>query len=234
MAHDIPRVLTLLREADSRLVRTVDGFQGDDWSQPSGLPGWSRAHVVAHLALNAEALAGALRGIVEGEPTPMYASQEARDGDIDELATAEASTLRERLMGGCGLFVEAAAGMTDEAWSDEIERTPGGPTFRAAAVPLMRLREVEIHHADLAAGYAHQDWPVEFSTLLVASMTKREWSEPFVARATDVRQEWSFGDGSGGPTVTGTTARLGWWLTGRGAGEGLTSDSGSLPKVGAW
>ena len=234
MAHDIPRVLALLQEADNRLVRTVDGFKGDAWSQPSGLPGWTRGHVVAHLALNAEGLAGALHGIVEGEPTPMYASQEARDGDIDELAPAEASKLRERLMGGCGLFVEATAAMTEEAWSDEIERTAGGPTFRAAAVPLMRLREVEIHHADLDAGYTYQDWPVEFSTLLIASMTKREWPEPFVARATDVREEWSFGDGSGGPTVTGPTGHLGWWLTGRGAGEGLTSDSGALPKVGAW
>ena len=40
-----------LQEATNRLVRTVDGFKGDDWSAASGLPGWTRAHVVAHLAL---------------------------------------------------------------------------------------------------------------------------------------------------------------------------------------
>ena len=51
-----------------RLVRTVDGFTGDDWSLPTGLPGWTRAHVVAHLALNAEGLVGALGGVVAGEP----------------------------------------------------------------------------------------------------------------------------------------------------------------------
>ena len=27
-----------LQEATNRLVRTVDGFQGDDWGGPSGLP----------------------------------------------------------------------------------------------------------------------------------------------------------------------------------------------------
>ncbi|MGH3360968.1 MAG: maleylpyruvate isomerase N-terminal domain-containing protein, partial [Nocardioides sp.] len=167
MPHDIARDLGLLQEADSRLVRTVDGFQGDDWVHPSGLPDWSRAHVVAHLALNAEALAGALHGIVEGEPAAMYASQEARDGDIADLAQGEASELRERLMGGCGLFTEAATAMTDEAWSAEIERVPGGPTFRAASVPLMRLREVEIHHADLDAGYGIGDWPASFSHRLL-------------------------------------------------------------------
>ena len=43
-----------LQEATNRLIRTVDGFTGDDWDAPSGLPDWSRAHVVAHLALNAD------------------------------------------------------------------------------------------------------------------------------------------------------------------------------------
>ena len=41
-----------------------------------------------------------------------------------------------------------------------IERTPGGDrTFAGAASRGMRLREVEIHHADLDAGYTHADWP---------------------------------------------------------------------------
>lgn len=233
MAHDIPRLLELLSAADNRLVRTVDGFHDDDWKVASGLPRWSRAHVVAHIALNADGLAGALHGIVENEPAAMYPSQESRDADIEELARARPSELRERLMGGCGRFAEATAAMTEEAWDQEIERVPGGPTFRASAVPLMRLREVEIHHADLDAGYAARDWPDEFSALLVGSMTKREWPDPFTARATDVRDEWSFGTGEG-PTVTGPASLLGWWLTGRGTGEGLTCDQGALPKVGAW
>ena len=38
------------------------------------------------------------------------------------------------------------------------------------------------------------------------------------------------------PTLlrTGTSAALGWWLTGRGSGEGLTSDSDELPEVETW
>ena len=45
-----------LRDADHRLVRTVDGLSDEQLAAPSLLPGWTRAHVVAHLALNAEAL----------------------------------------------------------------------------------------------------------------------------------------------------------------------------------
>jgi maleylpyruvate isomerase len=98
----------------------------------------------------------------------------------------------------------------------------------------MRLRELEIHHADLDAGYTRADWTPAFATLLLDSMAKREaWTEPFLARPTDVEGTWTFGLG-GRTTVTGTAADLGWWLTGRGSGEGLTSDIGKLPGIGAW
>src|SRR4051794_11287560 len=76
----------LLVDAAQRLVRTVDGLEDDDWSAPSLLPGWTRAHVVAHLALNAEALARALRGVVadgsDDGPRTMYDSDEQRQDDI--------------------------------------------------------------------------------------------------------------------------------------------------------
>src|SRR3954454_11768831 len=97
-APDLPEVVDLLQEANQRLVRGVDALHGDDWAAPSLLPGWTRSHVVAHLTLNAEALAGALDGASRGEPVPMYASQEARDADIEELAGADAADLRERLL----------------------------------------------------------------------------------------------------------------------------------------
>ena len=121
-----------LQEATNRLVRTVDGFQGDDWGGASGLPGWTRAHVVAHLALNAEGLAGALTGIVQDEPTPMYASQEDRDRDIEELAGDNPAELRERLLAGCTLYADAWTALPDDAGGATFERTAGGPTLRPA------------------------------------------------------------------------------------------------------
>ena len=44
--------------------------------------------------------------------------------------------------------------MHEADWAGRFERTPGGPDFALANVALMRLREVEIHHADLGAGYS--------------------------------------------------------------------------------
>jgi maleylpyruvate isomerase len=222
-----------LQDATNRLVRTVDGFKGDDWSAASGLSRWTRAHVVAHLSLNAEGLAGALTGIVQDEPTPMYASTEDRDRDIEELAGGDPAELRERLLAGCTLYADAWTALPDDLGGATFERVPGGPSVPAGATLGMRLREVEIHHADLDAGYSQADWPSRFCEILLASMTKREWSEPFQVAPTDLDGTWAYGAGDG-PTVSGSAADLGWWLTGRGSGEGLTSDSGSLPKVGAW
>ena len=42
--------LELLPVADHSLVRTVDALSDSQYAEPSQLPGWSRAHVVAHLA----------------------------------------------------------------------------------------------------------------------------------------------------------------------------------------
>jgi maleylpyruvate isomerase len=230
----VPAQLELLAGADQRLVRTVDSLDTGELGGPSLLPGWSRAHVVAHLALNAEGLAGVLDAAARGEQQPMYASPESRDADIEELANAEVSALRERFMAATHLFGRVAAQVADDRWKGRFERTPGGPTFSVATVPLMRLREVEIHHADLGADYTAADWPEAFDVVLIESMTRRPYPRPFRVLARDLARTWDFGDGEPVANVTGDAASLAWWLTGRGAGADLTVDQDRLPEVPAW
>jgi maleylpyruvate isomerase len=163
----------------------------------------------------------------------MYASQEARDHDIEELASEDPSVLRERFLAGTSLVGDEIAQLADNLAGIRVERTPGGRTFAAAAIPGMRLREVEIHHADLGSGYTRASWPVEFGVSLVETLVSRaDTPGSFTAYAVDADRE--FVRGEGGPRVTGTAADLGWWLTGRGNGEGLTSEGGELPRIGAW
>ena len=230
--HSPVVVEDLLQEATRRLVRAVDGLDDDAYAEPSGLPGWTRGHVLAHLTLNAEGLAGALGGIVDVDRVPMYSSQEARDGDIDELAAARAPVIRDRLLGATTDLTDALDALPDDQWDTAIERVPGGRTFAARDVPQMRLQEVEIHHADLAAGYSRADWPDAFVVLLLDGLSEKGGDVSLHARATDLARTWTFG--ARGPTVSGAGADLGWWLTGRGAGDGLTSDSGVLPQIGTW
>jgi len=164
----------------------------------------------------------------------MYPSTEARDADIEELAAAAPAEVRERFLAATSRFAEALEAMHEADWDGRFERTPGGPDFDLHNVVLMRLREVEIHHADLGVGYTSDDWPADFRAILLESMTKRPYPAPFDVRPTDLDRTWHYGDGPGGPVVTGSSAALGWWLTGRGAGEWLTSCSDELPEGERW
>lgn len=220
-------------ESDLRVVRTVDSLTDDQLREPSLLPGWSRAHVVAHLALNAEGLERVLTAVRLGKDRTMYDSDQARDDEIRELAQGPASELRKRLMAGVHCFTKAGHAMGEDDADRRVERTPGGTTFRLGQVPLMRWREVEIHHVDLDAGYTPASWPAAFSLTLIESMTRRDWPEPFQVLARDLARTWQFGEGSGGPVVTGPAGALGWWLTGREPDPSLSSN-GPLPVVPPW
>ena len=218
----------LIARADRALVRTVDQLSDAQYGEDSQLPGWTRGHVVAHLALNAEGLGGALRGIATGVPTTMYASDQARDDDIAALAAEPPSTLRSRLYGAATALTDAIAALPADRLDVLVERTPGSDrTFAAGQVAAMRLREVEIHHADLGAGYTHADWPPEVAATFVFQLSGRGGA---TLVATDVGRTWKGDDDT--PTVSGTAAALAWWLSGRG-GETLTSD-GELPRIEAW
>lgn len=224
---------TGLSDSTRHLVRTADALSDDELAGPSGLPGWTRAHVLAHLALNAEGLSGALVGVTQGARVPMYRSQEARDTDIDELAAAGPTEVRDRLLGGTARLADALAAVPQDRSEVSIERLPGGRSFTVADVPWMRWIEVEVHHADLDAGYAHTSWPLTLcAEVLDAALTRSLPSGPLTAYAVDLDRRWVYGEG--GPTVSGRAADLAWWLSGRGTGDGVTSERGELPQIGAW
>ena len=227
-----PALLALLEGGTRRLVRSVDAMTDEQWASPSLLPGWSRAHVVAHLALNAEALSAAIEGVHEGRPVPMYATDAQRDADIEELAAAPLADLRARLLGSSSVIGEWIEELADNLADQLIERTPGGRTLRAGDVGAMRVREVEIHHADLGLDLTAADWSPELVDLVLATRAAAHAGSPFTAHATDLGRSYAYGEG--GPTVSGTGAALAWWVTGRGSGEGLTSDDGRVPGIEAW
>lgn len=234
MTTERERALGLLGDSANRVLRTVDGFHGDDWRAPSLLPGWTRAHVVAHLALNAEGLARGLRGVVADdpadEPRTMYDSDARRDSDIADLAVADPAEIRERLLAGTTILGEAIGSLPEEAWEQRVERTPGGREIRADAFPGMRLRELEIHHVDLDAGYTFDQVDPDLLALFLDDTVARLGADedaPAMTITTDEGDRHVIGDG--GVSVTGSRAGVLLWLA-RGRADGVRCD-GDLPQL---
>jgi maleylpyruvate isomerase len=232
----------MLAGSSARLIRTVDGFHGDDWQLPSLLPDWTRAHVVAHLALNAEGMARVLRALVadadDHPPAAMYDSDDQRGRDISRLAEHTPSDIRAHLLGSVTILHEAVDAVPEEQWETRVERTPGGRTMRAGAFPGMRWRELEIHHVDLDAGYTRVAWTLPFAEHLLDAMARRLRPEQsFEVKPLDSKRTWVAGDEQAEypvPIVTGPAADLAWWLTGRPAPETLSCSRGELPSVEGW
>jgi maleylpyruvate isomerase len=221
-----------IQAATERLLSTVDHLSDSAWTGPSHCTGWTRAHVIAHLALNAEGLAGVLRGFRDGVPVTMYVSNPARDDDIAALAATSPAAVRERLRAGCAAFAEVAAVADGLAPGTTFERTPGGRVMPAGAVPFLRLREVEIHHADLDAGYTASDWPPANAMSFLTNDSHQYRGPGFHAVATDEPARWAFGSPEAdAPTVSGPLGALAWWATGRDPGPVLSSTNGTLPTM---
>lgn len=222
-------------EATATLIDTVSGLGDDDVRAPSLLPGWSRAHVITHLARNADALRNVLHGAQIGEVRAMYVSSAERDAAIEVGAHRSPAELLEDLSAACHRWDQAANEIHSGhlgALGTRVEEA-GSPTFPARKVGMLRLIEVEVHHADLGCGFTAAD----FSPVLVEHLLRRRRKElERAGTALSVRPRdgdpWS--TGTGGPEISGRTADVLWWLLGRGSGEGVTCSEGQLPELGKW
>ncbi|MFF5186234.1 maleylpyruvate isomerase family mycothiol-dependent enzyme [Streptomyces sp. NPDC000345] len=221
-AHDLVSV----HDATERLLSAVGKMDNAAVREPSRLPGWSRGHVLAHLARNADALVNVLEG------RPMYADASVRDADIERDAPRPLEVQLTDLGESAARFQDTGAAPAD--WSRTVELR-NGVTDVAARVPFRRWVEVELHHVDLGIGYELEDLPADFVARETDFLAERFAGHPDVppTRLTDGTRAWRTGREADGPevTVTGSPADLLGWLAGRRAGTGLSVAGGTLPAL---
>jgi maleylpyruvate isomerase len=162
--QDRAGLLTLIDEATERLLEGVARLDDAAVRQPSPLPGWTRGHVITHLARGGEALRNLLTWARTGEETPAYASQEARDQAIEEGAGRPAAELLADVSQSATAFRDAANMMPEAAWA-VVVRALNIPDFPVEQVLVRRLNEVVLHHTDLDIGYGPADWPAAFANM---------------------------------------------------------------------
>ncbi|MEV6579397.1 maleylpyruvate isomerase family mycothiol-dependent enzyme [Streptomyces sp. NPDC051582] len=224
--HDLQSV----REATDRMLTALAKLDNAALAEESHLPGWSRGHVLAHLARNADALVNVFTG------RPMYESAEARDRDIERDAPRELDVQLCDVRATHAAFL--AQTERDQDWSRTVELR-NGVTDLASNVPFRRLVEIELHHVDLNIGYELSDLPTEFTAREIAFLADRWSGRPEVPPVTlqiagdGDGSTWHTGGSGGGPvTLLGTGAELLGWLAGRGdRGAHLTVVGGPLPAL---
>ena len=154
-------------QATQRLLDVARVITEPDLRAPSLLPGWTRAHVLAHVARNADAMRNLLVGARSGQNRPAYASAEAREAGIETGARMNAKDLADDLADAAMAFRTVVTQLPDDAWRFEVRMLDSGP-FPAADLLTRRLVEVELHHCDLGAGYGPADWPAAFAAMDLA------------------------------------------------------------------
>ena len=155
-----------MAEGTKLLLAGVAGLGEEGFSAPSLLPGWSRKHLVAHVAANADAIGNLVHWAKTGNETPMYASPEERAAGIDRGPTMSAAALDSWLSTSAEALDEAMGRLTAEQWQTEVV-TAQGRTVPATETPWMRAREVCVHAVDLGTGVSFADLPEGFLTALI-------------------------------------------------------------------
>jgi maleylpyruvate isomerase len=154
-------------QATQRLIDTARVITEPDLRVPSLLPGWTRAHVLAHLARGADAMRNLLVGVRSGQERPAYVSAEARQADIEHGAGMRADELTANLADSAMALRTIARQLPDKGWQVRVRILDSAP-FPADQLLTRRLVEVELHHCDLGAGYGPADWPSAFAAMELA------------------------------------------------------------------
>ncbi|MEU0744154.1 maleylpyruvate isomerase family mycothiol-dependent enzyme [Streptomyces sp. NPDC006134] len=236
--HDSPAsFLPLLRTSAGRLLATAAKLSDEDVRAPSLLPGWSRAHVLTHLARSADSRHRLLVSARSDADLPQYADEGRRAQEIEEGAGRSAAVLLDDLDSSLHRFLTAVGEHPDGAWEVPVRWLGGGLRPARGAVGSM-LREVEVHHTDLATGHGPADWPAFFVARELETTVRKLCEDPdappMALCADEDRVLRVVGDGPG-PRVTGPAAELLGWLTGRTDGRALTvRPSGPLPTPPPW
>ncbi|MGW4231671.1 maleylpyruvate isomerase family mycothiol-dependent enzyme [Streptomyces sp. NPDC004980] len=202
---------------------------------PSTLPGWTRKHLVGHVAANADALGNLVHWAATGERTPMYSSPEERAAGIERGAGMPAAELTAWLRRSAEELAASTASLDDEQWRYPVV-TAQGRTVPATELPWMRSREVCVHAIDLGTGLTFADLPTGFLAALRDDVLVKRASEngpALILEATDTGER-RLSPGEGRPTLlTGPLHEITAYLTGR--EHALTAPGGvPAPVLARW
>ncbi|MFE3203372.1 maleylpyruvate isomerase family mycothiol-dependent enzyme [Embleya sp. NPDC059237] len=221
----------------ARFLDACAAFDEAAFDARTPLPGWTRRHLVAHVAANADALGNLVRWAATGEPTPMYASADERRAGIERGAMMTGAELTAWATRSAAALAVGLDALTAEQRAHDVV-TAQGRVLPAGEIPWLRAREVCVHAVDLAAGVGFDAFPADFLERLAAEAVDRHGARTtaavtLTAGDLDPARTWRLA-GAGEPTsIRAPLADITAYLTGRVAT--LPTESGApAPELPAW
>jgi maleylpyruvate isomerase len=163
-------------QATQRLLDAARVIAEPDLRSPSLLRGWSRAHVIAHLASGADAMRNLLGGVRSGRYRTAYASAAVRDAAIESGAAWTTAELMTWLADSAVALRTVTRRLPDDRWQVPVKLLDSAP-FAAGELLVTRLVEVELHHCDLGIGYGPGQWPAAFGAMELAEPMRSQREE---------------------------------------------------------
>lgn len=220
----------MLADSAARFLDTAKTLADDDLRGASALPDWTRAHVLTHVAQAADSRTGLLLAARAGLLGRQYPSEQARAEAIDAGARRSAQAIRADLHRAVQECLAAISDHPGQLWdAPGIWLVGGRGPVRGVVRGLWR--ELEYHHVDLAAGYQPANWPDDFVVTELSQVTDFMNHRPDAPPMTLSRPAMLHIGTSPSVTVTGSSAAMLAWLTGRGDGRGLHVDGATLPTI---
>lgn len=197
--------VALIEREQHAVEAVLEAVEPAGWQSPTPCEGWTVAHVVAHLAVQADLFAGACENAIGGSAEAPWAEAQAgrqayhheRDRRIDALVTAgPAATLRS--------FVETGQRidtLLEQIKPDDLNRpawTPPG-TGTVEFFLNARLAELAIHGWDIQDGLGISGlMPAELHDLLIGYLISRLPRLMDRAAASDLPADVQFDFGGDG------------------------------------
>ncbi|HEY5164647.1 MAG TPA: maleylpyruvate isomerase N-terminal domain-containing protein [Acidimicrobiia bacterium] len=167
-------------DAQYRFLDVIGGFNDSDLRRPSLLPGWTVAHVLVHLARNADSHRRRAEAAARGDVIDQYPGGfEGRAAQIEGGAARTRAEILDDVGSSADGMQTAWRRVPDSAW-DVISRDVSGKERPLRSLPARRWQELEVHIVDVDAGVTHRGWSADFVDVWLPAL--RATAEPRLPR----------------------------------------------------
>ena len=229
LASDIGR----MQRESGMVMATVASLADFELGKPSKCKGWTRAHVIAHLARGADAMTNLATWAVTGQETPAYESREKRDADIEAATKLSAAELAADLERANARLLEAFQTLKEGVQVETLPTLFSGE-INALSLPARRTTELIIHHDDLGTTWEwHEADPDAILDAIEVCVRRLQINpdSPGLRIIAGEGEEWTVGDGT--YRIEGYYDELLPFLAREQVDEGLQYE-GELPKLPPW